>query len=285
MWSNIEINNDIYIISITQKDNAINIFLTNLIEIWMETLTHNIILQRCKALNPLLNVEAINCYEIVLGILNNISAHIVEASTEQIKLKVSIEGGSMKFALNLLIGKPKDFWENITKPLCISSMEIVRQHEFLLDLIKKKDEEIAEYKAEGAELIRKNIETKRFTEEQLKINSPSLNTFDYTNAFQRIINFYNIFNLDKYDKTSVEVPSTSNDNDKMVKTEQNINIPIEDNDKSVDKDISMQEKVKALNSKNESQNESKLSKEVANQKTRTADMVCRPFKKLKKRFV
>ncbi|CAK9833328.1 Non-homologous end-joining factor 1 [Anthophora retusa] len=285
MWSNIEINNDIYIISITQKDNAINIFLTNLIEIWMETLTHNIILQRCKTLNPLLNVEAINCYEIVLGILNNISVHIVEASTEQIKLKVPIEGGSMKFSLNLLIGKPKDVWENITKPLCISSMEIIRQHEFLLDLIKKKDEEIAEYKAEGAELIRKNIETKRFTEEQLKINSPPLNTFDYTNAFQRIINFYNIVNLDKCDTTSVEVPSSSNNNDKMEKTEQNINIPIEDNDKSVNKDISMQEKVKALNSKNEDQNESKPSKEVDNQKTRTADMVYRPFKKLKKRSV
>lgn len=79
---------------------------------------------------------------------------IVEASVEQIKLRTQIEGGPMKFVINFIKGTTRDFWEIITKPLCISSMEIIRQHKFLLDLMKKKDEEIAEYKAEGAELIR-----------------------------------------------------------------------------------------------------------------------------------
>ncbi|KOC63012.1 hypothetical protein WH47_02461 [Habropoda laboriosa] len=238
-------------------------------------------------LNPLLNVKAINYYEIVLDILNNISVHIVEASTEQIKLKVPLEGGSMKFTLNLSIGKSKDFWEIVTKPLCISSMEIIRQHEFLIDLIKKKDEEIAEYKAEGAELIRKNIETKTFTEEQLKINIPSPNVLDYTNAFQRMIDFYNKLNLDKCNTTFTELTSNSNNCDEMGKTEQNITIPIEDNDKNackdvVNKDISMQGKTKALHSKNKDQSKSASNKEVPNQKTRTANMVYRPIKKLKK---
>lgn len=99
-------------------------------------------------------MNAFNYKEVVANILNNISKYIVEASVEQIKLRAQVEGGSMKFAVYLSKGTNQDFWETITKPLCISSMEIIRQHKVLLDLIKRKDEEIAEYKAEGAELIR-----------------------------------------------------------------------------------------------------------------------------------
>lgn len=89
-----------------------------------------------------------------MNILSNMSEYIVEASIEHIKLRAQIDGGSIKFSVNLEKGTSQDFWKIITKPLYISSMEIIRQHKFLLDLIKKKDKEIAEYKAEGAELIR-----------------------------------------------------------------------------------------------------------------------------------
>lgn len=82
------------------------------------------------------------------------SQHIVEASIEEIKLHAQLEGGLMKFSLNLTKGTCRHFAEVIMKPLCISSMEIIRRNKILLDLIKRKDEEIAEYKAEGAELIR-----------------------------------------------------------------------------------------------------------------------------------
>lgn len=105
-------------------------------------------------MNPLLNVSALNCNEIVRGILNNVSKHVDGASVEQIKLRVRLEGGSLKFALNFAKGSPQQFWEIITRPLCISSMELIRQNKILVDLVRRKDEEIAEYKAEGAELIR-----------------------------------------------------------------------------------------------------------------------------------
>lgn len=51
MWNSIKINNDIYMISIIQKDDTIKILLTNLIEIWMETLTKELILDRCKVMD------------------------------------------------------------------------------------------------------------------------------------------------------------------------------------------------------------------------------------------
>ena len=50
-WNNIKINNDTYMVSVTQKDDTIKVFLTNLIEIWMDTLTKEIILDRCRVIN------------------------------------------------------------------------------------------------------------------------------------------------------------------------------------------------------------------------------------------
>lgn len=54
MWNSIKINNDTYMISIIHKNDTIKVFLTNLIEIWIETLTKEIILDRCRVINKVL---------------------------------------------------------------------------------------------------------------------------------------------------------------------------------------------------------------------------------------
>lgn len=54
MWNSIKINNDTYMISIIYKNDTIKVFLTNLIEIWIETLTKEIILDRCRVINKVL---------------------------------------------------------------------------------------------------------------------------------------------------------------------------------------------------------------------------------------
>lgn len=54
MWNSIKINNDTYMISIIHKNDTIKVFLTNLIEIWIETLTKEIILNRCRVINKVL---------------------------------------------------------------------------------------------------------------------------------------------------------------------------------------------------------------------------------------
>lgn len=284
MWNSIKINNDTYMISIIYKNDTIKIFLTNLIEIWIETLTKEIILDRCRKLNPLLNVEAIDYNDIILNILTNMSEYIVEASIEHIKLRAQLNGGSIKFSVNLEKGTSQDFWEIITKPLYISSMEIIRQHQFLLDLIKKKDEEIAEYKAEGAELIRKNIETKFFTEEQFKIDIPTPNITDYTNTFQRMMNFYNELNF--YDITVKE--STSNDHNKIQQTEilkQNLTNSIQNDISNDNKNVSniedMKRNIETTFSENKKKSKNITNKKVIN-KIGTANLTYRPVKILKK---
>lgn len=90
--------------------------------------------------------------------LNDIPQHIhtyiLELSTYRIELRKDHDFVKLRFSVDLLKETPQQFWENVTMPLCSSSMELVRRYEILLDLVKRKDEEITEYKAEGAELIR-----------------------------------------------------------------------------------------------------------------------------------
>ncbi|XP_012238747.1 non-homologous end-joining factor 1 isoform X2 [Bombus impatiens] len=283
-WNNIKINNDIYMVSVTQKDDIIKVFLTNLIEIWIDTLTKEIILDRCRKLNRLLNIEALDYNDIILNILNDMSKYIINATVEHIELQVQVERCLMKFELNLTKGTSEDFWDFVTKPLCISSMEIIHQHKFLLDLMRRKDEEIAEYKAEGAKLIRKNIETKPFKEEQFEITISNPSIIDCTNAFQTMVNFYNKLNL--YKRSTIPRESTSssiNDADDMHKMEQNIISSVQNDDNSMYKheDTFIHKSTECIHSENKQQDKDTTNKKIIKNKTGTTNMVHRP-KKLKK---
>ncbi|XP_076247147.1 uncharacterized protein LOC143187070 isoform X2 [Calliopsis andreniformis] len=228
-------------------------------------------------------MQAAKCIEIVNNILNNISQHVDEASVEHIKLRVHLEGGSMKFALYLTKAPPEYFWEIITKPLCVSSMEIIRQNKILLDLVKRKDEEIAEYKAEGAELIRKNIETKTFNEDQLKVDIPIPNIAKCADAFQTMVNFYNALNLCEHREISTEPSSSTSTNNKAEQMEQSL-VTLGDNynsstsKESVDNDILMYRKLPALKSKKQK----KSTDEVMNKKGIAISMIHKRIKKPKK---
>nr|XP_031833741.1 uncharacterized protein LOC116427479 [Nomia melanderi]XP_031833742.1 uncharacterized protein LOC116427479 [Nomia melanderi]XP_031833743.1 uncharacterized protein LOC116427479 [Nomia melanderi] len=273
-WNDVKIDDKIYMISVTQKDDKLEVILTNLIEIWIEILTDEIIYKRCKDLNPLLNITALNYKNIVANILNNIQKYIDKASVQQIKLRIQIDGGSMKFVLNLSKGTPQDFWEMITKPLCLSSIEINRQYKILLDLVKKKDKEIAEYKAEGVELLRKNIETKVFNEEQLNTTISFPNIINYNSAFQTCVNFCNELNLWKWSEIGQNFTSDNSKDNSMAQTEQSSIISTNnEHTNESEKDTLKNIKIAAPNGK----------KKVINSNTKTINtMHKKPIKRLHK---
>lgn len=95
--------------------------------------------------------------EIVLDTLMDIPKYATETSVDRIKLLRNFEGGYFKFEVNFSKGTTEEFWENLTKPLYLSSVELIRRQNILTNLIKRKDQEIAEYKAEGAELVRSTL--------------------------------------------------------------------------------------------------------------------------------
>lgn len=53
-WYDIKIGNDVYLTSTTRKNDITEVFLTNLIEIWFEKLSDEIILDRCKVINRIM---------------------------------------------------------------------------------------------------------------------------------------------------------------------------------------------------------------------------------------
>lgn len=109
-------------------------------------------------MNPLLSLEAFDWKQLVLDMLNDIPQYVhknvLEVATYRLELWKDQDFVKLKFPLDLIKGTPQQFWEYVTMPLCLSSTELIRRHKILLDLVIQKDEEIAEYKAEGAELIR-----------------------------------------------------------------------------------------------------------------------------------
>ncbi|KAG7188058.1 hypothetical protein KM043_013223 [Ampulex compressa] len=257
----------------------------DLVEIWIEVLPEKEILSRCQKLNPLLNVEVLDCQSLIANVLSNISEYVIEATVNEIRLRIKVEGGMMKFVLHFTKGTPFQFWSNVTKPLCISSMEYNRQHKILLDLIRKKDEEIAEYKAEGAELIRKNIETAPFNNDQLQAGILDANIGDHLSTFKTIISFYNKLNLHRLcikeeKKTSPNnildyVSEHENDEDKRT-------VAVNENTKS--KFCTSAITAKKGDSESEEDNIIRMSKRKKSQcKMRNnITTICKPNKKLKK---
>lgn len=199
IWKNIKLNDEPYMICFTKKNESWEVLLTNLIEIWMETLTDETILHKFKTLNPLLNLEAIDWKQLVMDMLNDIPKYIrtytVELSTYRIELRKDQDFVKSRFSLDLLKEMPQQLWKNVTMPLCLSSMELARRYEILLDLVKQKDEEITEYKAEGAELIRKYIATKPFSEELFHVDTTAPTATDFVKTFQSMFHFYNKISL------------------------------------------------------------------------------------------
>nr|KAF7409125.1 hypothetical protein H0235_013977 [Vespula pensylvanica] len=191
IWKKINIQDDPFIICVTKENNAWKILLTNFKEIWSECLTDEKILQKSKKLNSVLIISDNEHIEVVLDTLTDIPKYAVEVSVDRIKLLKNFEGGHFKFEVNFSKGTTEEFWENVTKPLYLSSIELMRRQNILTDLIKRKDQEIAEYKAEGAELIRKNIETKVFNENQLNTHAIEVDENNYIDSFQTVVEFYN----------------------------------------------------------------------------------------------
>lgn len=216
VWKNLKINDETdHIICLTKENESWKVLLTNLIEIWTETLTNETMFHKCQTLNPLLNLEVFDWKQLVLDMLNDIPQYVhtnvLEVTTYRIELRrKNKDFGKLKFSLDLLKGTPQQFWESVTVPLCLSSRELIRRHELLLDLMKQKDEEIAEYKAGGAQLIRKYIATKPFSEELFHIDAAGSTASDFVKTFQSVLHFYNEINLPKsHVKLESEMSSNS----------------------------------------------------------------------------
>lgn len=101
----------------------------------------------------LLDPDTFDVEETLNKILNDVPKYATEITFDEIKLENLIDGVAFKFIIKLTKGNERQFFNQIIKPLCLSSIELRRRNNILLDLIKKKDNEITEYKLSGGQLI------------------------------------------------------------------------------------------------------------------------------------
>ncbi|XP_012276190.1 non-homologous end-joining factor 1 [Orussus abietinus] len=191
-WKEIELRDGKFLISVREENKTWRILLTDLVEIWSEVLEQKTLLARCRDLNPLLGVDSSCMEKIIERILDDIPKHSTsQSSVERIILHTIIEGGVFRFNIDLTKGTAREFWREVTMPMYQITAELDRRQKILLDLVKRKDEEIAEYVATGAELIRKHIKTQVFHSDLFKTESPICTTKDSLNIFQSVISSYN----------------------------------------------------------------------------------------------
>lgn len=232
IWKSIKVNDKVHMICFAKENESWKVLLTDLAEIWTETLTDETMFHKCQTLNPLLNFQALDWKKQIMDMLNNIPENKTTCSLTDTAYRIELvypiklqkNFAKLKFVLDLLKGTSQQFWEAVTMPLCLSSMELNQRYEILLDLVKQKDEEIAEYKAGGAELIREHIATKPFSEQlfHTKAAAPA----DFIKAFQSVLGFYNAMSLPKQEKSESEISLNSavydNSYDDTVKTDRNV---------------------------------------------------------------
>ncbi|KAL0108922.1 hypothetical protein PUN28_014199 [Cardiocondyla obscurior] len=197
-WKNLQIENEEHIVCFTRESGSWKIFLTNLKEIYTTTLTDETMFNKCQSENRLLTLEAFDWKKLVLEMLNDIPQYVHKAvrdiAERRIELRIDIPeiDVKLKFSLDFVEGTSQQFCEIVTIPLCVTSIELVRRYRALLDLVKRKDEEIAEYKAEGAQLLRQYIATKPFNEELFHDNDAE--SAAMVENFQSVIQLYNEIN-------------------------------------------------------------------------------------------
>ena len=98
-----------------------------------------------------------NFEEIIDDVLLNIPKYTISATLDRIGLESKIEDGHFWFHISFTKCNPENFYDNFMGCLYFSFSELYHRYNCLLDIVKRKDEEISEYKTQGAEILRSKI--------------------------------------------------------------------------------------------------------------------------------
>uniref|UniRef100_A0A1B0C606 Non-homologous end-joining factor 1 n=1 Tax=Glossina palpalis gambiensis TaxID=67801 RepID=A0A1B0C606_9MUSC len=170
MWKKLEISEHNYFINCASTGNEnITCVLLSINNCWFATLTEHEIKQKVKLLN-----KRIEYNEFVKNTLLN--SDLEQASIEELaeanisdglskrllKLKYRVEELPFKFEWSLTQACTEEFHRNFFIPLLLTANACKQQMQELKSIIKKKDEEIKQYRREGFILHRTTVITRPF---------------------------------------------------------------------------------------------------------------------------
>lgn len=194
--------------------------------------------------------------------LVNITKYVQNTSTVDIlQLEDKVEDGRFKFNINLTKCNSEHFQNDFFSRLYFSFGELLRRYNCLSDIVKKKDQEIAEYKAQGVQLLRRefsnlfavkillpsicnnflpiiicieSLVTEPFSEDLFHTKCKNTEAVDKINVFLDAMKFYNSIKTIHLDKEcvkqeSVIVRSESNSSREQPQTNFNTKRPASSN--------------------------------------------------------
>ncbi|XP_022201581.2 non-homologous end-joining factor 1 isoform X1 [Nilaparvata lugens] len=175
MWKQIIIDEKLYLLRNSKDGSQFHIYITDLLKIWIEDLSEDKLLQRCKDMNPLYEASSEILIQRIKELVELESSDVRTTITEsngQIELAISsyLGGVIFKMKFSLSLGSPEMFFKQMTSPLIRMVEELKDQQNELFGLLNKKDIEIEEYKMSGMKITRKNVETKPFIKEEFLKN-------------------------------------------------------------------------------------------------------------------
>ncbi|XP_011505785.1 PREDICTED: uncharacterized protein LOC105368471 [Ceratosolen solmsi marchali] len=178
-----------YLIGVRKNKELREVLLTNLIDYYTENLLVDDIIKRCQDLNPVFSDTIFE--DLVDDILVNISKYIVSSTKDNIELETKIENGRFLFRICLTKTNPEYFNSYFNEHFYSAFSELYHRYSYLLNIIKKKDAEIEEYKAQGINIIKKALVTELFNENLFYTELKNVKSSDKISTFLDIMNFYN----------------------------------------------------------------------------------------------
>lgn len=189
-WSDLQIETGVYIMRLDQPnensaESTFTIWLSDFETLWSETITRHDLLKRLSDKNPTLATDDDIINGQFIGELGKISSikqpaiHRDESNADDVKLQLKyiiFDEAEVEFEWQLKKCGPRDFLEQITKPLLRQAGELQDQKRELCDVATKKDLEIAQYKLElGQVKIRKRFITEQFDGQKFTLQSQMFN--------------------------------------------------------------------------------------------------------------
>lgn len=145
--------------------------LTDLVNLWHEDLNTEQILKRCKDLNPSLEMPTDKLISFLCELLHTTNSEDIkiDASNElRVELVIKKKRNEYPFNWHFHLEKqtPRQFLEIITRPLLAVVREASSLEADFCSMLRNKDKQIADYKASGAALSRRNLETPDFNKDK-----------------------------------------------------------------------------------------------------------------------
>ncbi|BES95102.1 Nonhomologous end-joining factor 1 [Nesidiocoris tenuis] len=151
------------------QGSTIALNVTNLKKLWRVKLSEDDLLKLFRSQNPIVQAKpewivsyvnsCFNSSDLVVQLEirdNTLSVEMVKPSSEiKVKLTFTLEEQDSS-----------EFFREITNPMVAVINQLVEQRSKLLNLVKSKDLELAEYRLEGANISRKNVETDEVIEKE-----------------------------------------------------------------------------------------------------------------------